>query len=343
MKAIITAGCSNYLAAISALARSAKEHVGPHVFITCFIENELHPAVDDIEHIDRSVLARDLPIASFDSLAFGLDLLEASTAIKPAFIQWTFDQYPDVDKVVFLDPDMLVSRDLTEVWEELDRSDILLTPHLLDDEDTFTGTQTNMLRVLRHGTFNLGFIAIRRSDEAARLVDWWARKLRWFCHDDPPSGLFVDQKWMDLAPSLFEVSLLKNRSYNVANWNVARRQLSFEDGGFSTKDGRLALYHFSGFFSGKDLSFLSRQLPCPDHPVFELRRRYAKLIADAGHETFSRVPWTYSTFVSGEVIDRASRIAHRRTPQGSGGEGQNPFSKSNTYFLPLFSSDIDHD
>ena len=76
--------------------------------------------------------------------------------------------------------------------------------------------------LLYNGTFNLGFIAVRRCAEGARLLDWWEERCLGLGFSEGRSGLFVDQKWINLAPGLFEgVAIERHAGCNMAYWNCA--------------------------------------------------------------------------------------------------------------------------
>jgi len=335
MKVIVTVACANYLAAAMALSRSVKRHLPAHVFVLCLVEREMPIEAIAYPHFDVRVLAKDLAISDFERSIFRYDVVEACTWIKPALLRWIFNSFPQTENLVYLDPDMLAFRDFDEVWQALGEKNAVLTPHVLDDEPSYLGTKTNLLRALRFGTFNLGFLAISRSKAADELLAWWDNKLQWFCFDEPAVGLFVDQKWMDLAPCLFDVGILKSRAYNVANWNVLRRNLHLaSDGSLLIGQTPLALYHFSSFFSGKDLWFLRKAGPELDHAVYRLRALYAAILADLGHEDFKLRPWSYAKFASGETIERKSRVAYRRTPHALARSDIHPFALTNSAFLP---------
>jgi hypothetical protein len=85
------------------------------------------------------------------------------------------------------------------------------------------------------------------------VIDWWAERLYYFCYEEFELGVFTDQRWMDLAPALFDcVHIDRNPSLNVASWNVSRRQVSFETTARAwTVDGQpLTFFHFSGYNGG---------------------------------------------------------------------------------------------
>src|SRR5690606_35491515 len=108
---------------------------------------------------------------------------------------------------------------------------------------------------LSTGTFNLGFLSLRESDNTFRMLDWWAEHLRHFCYFDFERGLFVDQKWMNLVPVFFDsVFVLRHYGYNVAYWTLQERTLSKENGNwFINNTFPPTIYHFSsvGIKQGK--------------------------------------------------------------------------------------------
>ncbi|HLE43419.1 MAG TPA: hypothetical protein VJB36_05355 [Methylomirabilota bacterium] len=76
--------------------------------------------------------------------------------------------------------------------------------------------------------YNLGFIGLRRDGKAESLLDWWGRRVYDKCLMAPRAGLFVDQRWIDLVPGLFEgMHILRDPEYNVAYWNLAERTFSY--------------------------------------------------------------------------------------------------------------------
>jgi len=86
----------------------------------------------------------------------------------------------------------------------LEQHDILLTPHLIEPNWDAEAIGDNDLSASRTGIFNLGFVAVRTSGEGARFAQWWNDRLLNWCYDDMPHGLFVDQRWCDHVPALFD-------------------------------------------------------------------------------------------------------------------------------------------
>ena len=114
----------------------------------------------------------------------------------------------------------------------------MLTPHLTERLDD--GRQPTELAILQSGSYNLGFIALRRTEETRRFVEWWQRKLVRDCVVDIPRGLFTDQKWIDLVPGMYEsVSIVRDPGWNVAYWNLNHRAVA-RDGRRVRVNGRAA-------------------------------------------------------------------------------------------------------
>ena len=75
------------------------------------------------------------------------------------------------------------------------------------------------------GVYNLGFCAVDR--RAREFLDWWWSHLSNECLYDPLSGLFVDQKWMDIGSTLFEAGNFRHSGYNVGVANLPERPLAW--------------------------------------------------------------------------------------------------------------------
>ena len=122
-----------------------------------------------------------------------------------------------------------------------------MTPNLI-----YTQTQpsTGEFASLRHGMYNLGFLGLKRSQESFRLIAWWKERLKEHCRIDKCWGIFVDQKWMDLAPLFFEnIKLVKHPGWNMAWWNFSERKLMDSENGYlvNSDEFPLVFFHFSGF------------------------------------------------------------------------------------------------
>ncbi len=236
----------NYLPFARVLARSfLRHHPRSRVFVCLVdrIEGCFDPAGEPFEVIT----AEELGIERFEDFAFKYTILELNTAVKPAFMRHLFAHH-GAEKLIYFDPDIQVMNRLEGLSSLLDEYAVALTPHLdTPIDDDYLPGETHILQA---GAYNLGFIALSGAEAAMPLLDWWHRRVYDRCVVDIPKGLFVDQKWIDLVPSLFlGVHLLKDPGYNVAYWNLHGRTVTLDGPeGAARVNGRpLQFFHFSGF------------------------------------------------------------------------------------------------
>jgi hypothetical protein len=170
--------------------------------------------------LDRDILLKDV-IISFDK---DYNIIEYCTAIKPYCFEFFLNSN---ELIVFLDPDIYVYKNINHFFN-YKLANIYLTPHTV--HRTYEPDKIDSLREYRFlqvGVFNLGFLGLRRSQNAILFINWWKAHLVKHCKIDYSKGLFVDQKWMDLVPCLFEnIEILKHEGLNIAYWNLENRDIN---------------------------------------------------------------------------------------------------------------------
>jgi len=269
-------------------------------------------------YFDKVVWIEELPIPEISSWIFKHSVVEICTAVKGPYLRYLADQ--GIEKIVYIDPDIAILNSLEPIEEWLDEYGILLTPHLLDYTDNPQSIQDNeIMGTMRHGTFNLGFLAINSTNtDGRRFVDWWADRLLSYCYADYDRGLFTDQKWVDLAPSFFEeLLIIRDPGYDVASWNLDCRELGFNDHGQLMVNGSypLRFYHFTGYDSGAGLNVVTSLTSGGANPVVnELWDWYIRQLDANGHETMGAVPSFYATFDDGTKIEQEMRVLYRESP-----------------------------
>lgn len=186
----------------------------------------------------------DLDIPDAKAMSERYNITEFNTAIKPFAFSYLFKKLHK-DRVVYVDPDILLTSPMHEVIVEFEKgAECILTPHILEPAEN---VEVSDIKMLVFGIYNLGFIGLRNTEEVVNIVDWWARRLEHECIIDLPNGLFVDQKWADLLPAYIKrTSILHHRGYNVAYWNLSQRKISLVDGVWFSNDQQLRFVHFSG-------------------------------------------------------------------------------------------------
>src|SRR6185369_12618127 len=261
------------------------------------------------EPFDRLVWAEDLGIPNFESWLFKHDVVEVCTAVKGPFMLQACSS--GADAVIYLDPDTALFGSLEPLESLLSKNDILLTPHLVDPNDDAIAIQDNDLSASRTGIFNLGFVAIRTRGEGARFAKWWNERLLDWCYDDMPAGLFVDQRWCDHVPALFDkVKVVRDPGYNVASWNLSRRKVAVEKDGRITVNGvPLRFWHFTKLGPLGDT--MTRKYAGDNFPVYEIWGWYRRQVEAASEAAIPERWWAYAAFADGTPIAKAQRELYR--------------------------------
>ncbi|WFB37462.1 glycosyltransferase [Kiritimatiellota bacterium B12222] len=306
--------CSrNYLHYAITLMESVRIHQPDlrRIVALCDAPGPVNPPIDpDLFEI---LPMCELGIPELDAMMNKYTVLELNTAIKPSVFRFLFEKRA-FEGVIYLDPDILIYHDFSSLFTRWESNSILLTPHLIDpiQDDRFPGELTFLLC----GTYNLGFIAIQRSPEGNQLLEWWQSHLQNDCVVDLPHGLFVDQKWANLIPALFEnVDICRDPGWNTAYWNLAQRQVrKDEQGHFWVNNAPLFFFHFSGVnvegtrFSSHQDRFTIASLP---EAVQTLVADYCSRLRENGAEAYRKIEYAYNCFPSGKKIpDFIRRLCH---------------------------------
>lgn len=261
------------------------------------------------EPFDRVVWARDLGIPNFQGWLFRHDIVEVCTAVKGPFIHQACSS--GADAVIYLDPDTALLAGLEPLEHWLETHDVLLTPHLTDPNDDDMAIQDNDISTLRTGIYNLGFVAIRTTGEGARFAKWWNDRLLSYCYDDIPKGLFVDQRWCDHVPALFDrVKIVRDPGYNVASWNLSTRKISVEkDGRILVNGAPLRFWHFTKLGAVGDA--MTKRYAGTNFPVYEIWAWYKRQIAEATDSSIPDRWWAYGAYEDGRPIAKSERVLYR--------------------------------
>ena len=305
---------SNYLPKALALAESLRRHQDGAVLRILFTDiarDEDLPQLEGVQCLSTAFL--DLPERTFTNLVMGYDLVEFATAVKPILLNRLLD---DTEQVYYLDPDTYLTSPMVELAGALADSEggILLTPHFLHPASS--GWTKNEGHLLTVGVFNLGFCGVDR--RARDFLAWWWGHLSDECLYDPLSGLFVDQKWMDIGATLWRAGSLRHSGYNIGVTNLPERPLALDDEGFynSANGERIRLFHFHAFDARtpETLSVRfehSREEMGDDEALLALCKEYAELVVGFEERLPSAPAYPYWTDSRGRRISRQLRRAYR--------------------------------
>lgn len=309
---LFTSITANYIPKARVLATSVKQFHPDAQFHLVLCDRLPKSITVENDPFDSIINIEGLPIPDLKSWIFKHSVVEMCTGVKGVAFLEIIRRY-NCHKVLYLDPDIVVLSKLDSILEKLDDYSILLTPHLTIPEKSIEAVMDNEICSLRHGVFNLGFLAIRNSEQGMHFLDWWSTRCLEFCYDNIPGGLFTDQKWIDLAPAFFDnLYILREPVYNVATWNLTNRLATGNlTKGIFIDNQPLCFYHFSGFDSG-DQEIMLKKYGSSSPVLFQLRTWYIEQCKQMGQDELGKLPCVYSYFDNSELIAKEQRLLYRQ-------------------------------
>jgi hypothetical protein len=292
-----TIAAKNHLSMVRVLAASLAERHPDLPFALLLLDDPdglFDPRSEPFEVISVS----DLGLPHPERFLFQYGRGEVASALKPNLLRLLLDR--GHDHVLFLDPDMLVLDRLDSVLDALGRHQVVLSPHLLTPASGDGGADRE-LAILTAGAANGGMLGVSGGSSARAFLDWWEDRLYTHCRLSVAEGLQHDQRWLDLAPAMFDgVHLLRDPRCNVAYWNLPERS-----------DQSFALVHFSGFDPARhdrvtrhDGRLTPEAFGAPD-----LFRSYSELLNAAGFRRSRHWAYSHDFFDDGTVVPAVARRA----------------------------------
>lgn len=313
-RAACTIASPNYLSFARTLAGSyVAQHPG-HRFFVLIVADLTDPTPFQLDESFTPVMLPEVGIQNLRAVAMKYDILELNTNVKPSFMKHLIDSY-GLDALLYLDPDIFVYKPVQPVFEALEAgATAVLTPHMT--QPVFDEKSPSEQDLLYNGTYNLGFIGVSRTAESRRLLDWWEHRCLHLGFSEGRTGLFVDQKWMNLAPGLFEnIVISRDPGLNMAYWNLHERDLAKTVDGYAVEGASkdtvpLRFFHFSGLDSASSdiISRNTDRFTFNDRP--ELRDLFANykeaLVSNKGNSAES-LAYGFDHFSDGVTITRLAR------------------------------------
>lgn len=320
----------NYLPYARTLCQSfLRVHPGQTFYV--LLVDRIPEGFDLSKELFETILVENLDIPEFLSIAFKYDILELNTAVKPTFFKKLFAL--GLQRVIYFDPDIYIYSSLDFIFDTLRDANIVLTPHI-------TQPITDELRppereFLVSGTFNLGFIGVAASKEGLRFLDWWERRCLSEGYRDTQAGLFVDQKWINLAPYMFNgVQILNHAGCNVAYWNLHEREITAVSGNLRVNGSdTLLFFHFSGFSAGTTArisKYTDRYTLSTRPDVAPLFSVYRSLLHQNRLDERIHHKYSFGYYSNGDLITGLARSVFGSQHRAFGDE--NPFNACSNFY-----------
>ncbi len=315
----------NYLAKARVLANSLKEHE-PDIRMHLMLSDKIPDWLDvENEPFDSIITIDDLGLD--EKWVFHHSVVELCTAVKPFCFRYLINKY-NSEKLFYFDPDVVIFSKVTKLTDLLEKHCVLLTPHVSKEDNDLQGIIDNETSSMRHGIYNLGFLGIKNDTDGNRLVNWWSKRLKHFCHDNIPYGIFTDQRWMDFVPAFFDThKVVRDPIFNVATWNYSTRNITGSiESGILVDNEPICFHHFSGVDNGASIMMLERY--AGDMPTaWDLDKWYKEQCDQQGQQIVSKHPWFYGFYDNGEKVEQEDRLLFR-TDLGLQDEFDHPYSVS---------------
>lgn len=318
----------SYLPKARVLAATLKQYNPEAYFILLMCEEIPKDFSINQEPFDEVVTIFDLalPVGNLKQWMYMHNITELATAVKGQALLEFLDRS---DKVIYLDPDIMVFHNMDELEQLLDTYCLVLTPHQLAPDTNKIGIEGNEIGSLLRGTFNFGFYAANSSREGKRFARWFRDRLIDYCYDEVENGLFTDQRWGNLAPAMFEdVYIWRNPGCNVSTWNITNRMVTMSPNGTYLVNGvPLMFFHFSGIDSGAQKSMVDL-FGGGNALLYKLRDDYLRLCQNADSEGYGKVRYKYSYYSDGtRISDRERRLLRHRPDMIEYYSQADPFDK----------------
>jgi hypothetical protein len=303
----------NHLAQARHMIASYKKfhkNASTYVLVYDAKQAELSELKESFEMIGGDALAAEYP--EFYELAFKYTAFELACALKPYFLLHLFERFP-IKSAFYVDSDIQFYSSINDLHTRLRTHSIVLIPHSTQasDDELNDPTLYSETLLLLTGSYNAGFIGVSADKAGMRFLRWWKNRVSNFCAVMPSSGLYHDQRWLDLVPSLFErVYIDRSEELNVAFWNLRDRKIRVQNGRFYCGKKPLAFFHFShvNLLDPKAVApaWTLRGVK-PDRAVLSLIKNYRLGLIQQGYAEMSGLPYGFARFDNGALIPKEAR------------------------------------
>ena len=200
-------------------------------------------------------------------------------SMKPVFLSWLLQN--GYEKIIYTDCDIHFFNEYDFLFDELNDAAVLLTPcwrtidHNLNEEE--------FIDLYTDGLYNAGFIGASRKGLPA--LEWWSQACSYKIEIDYKSGLFVDQKYLDVLSIAFDnIQITMNRGCNIAFWNQHEcKRISHGDIVLINNIYPIIFIHFTD-------RYIKELLEGNDHLIFPYYSQYEATFKQTGFSLKNFIP-----------------------------------------------------
>jgi hypothetical protein len=221
MNCFCTIITSDYFFYVQALYDSLKKFDLEVNFMVLVVDDKSSMlAYENIQIFNLTDISNSFPDA-FNSIAkFENDPSSALRwALKPLFLKFILKEH-NMNKALFVDPDLYFYEDPYFLFEKLETTDVIITPHWRSINPKID--QSNFDSLFTGGIYNAGFFGCNANSE--NILDWWLEVCAYKMVKK--EGFYVDQAYLNLMPVYFgnQVMVIQHKGCNVSNWNMIECQ-----------------------------------------------------------------------------------------------------------------------
>jgi len=323
--AACTVASRRFLAFARVLARSFLEHHPGGRFVV-FIpddpdrERSVGEGIEELRPADIGLEADE-----FDRMAMSYTVKELSCAMKVFVLEHLVKCG---NTTILLDGDLCVYGDLSPLAELARLHGLVFTPHCVTPHPTPDRYPPMAARAPRmrnavgpdqmailSGTYNTGVMAADRA--AQPFLEWWRARVARYCLLEPDRGLFQEQGWTTLAPTLFDCHVLRESGWNVNGFDLHDADVTWQTGQPELRGAPVRCFHYITFDPTRPerLStdrYLAAVFPRPDERPGAMRlcSDYSERILDAGHEEAQGDVSPFDVLSGGIRVDPVMRAAY---------------------------------
>lgn len=157
------------------------------------------------------------------------ELYEYCWTIKPVVVEYIFDKYPGINKIIYMDSDIYYFSDPISIINRIKKWSVIVTTHKSSKK------------------VNGGFVCFKRDKIGLDALKWWKEQCIDWCYAYYDNGKFGDQGHLDKLKKHYKnIYYLEHPGINLASWNDFLFEIKIYDNRVHVNNTRLVFYHFSG-------------------------------------------------------------------------------------------------